>query len=450
MSAQETRNIGSRLELFVDDWLIERMDGVALKLHHPVPREVAVELDRPWGGTESFDPHVVLDNGHYKMWYLGRAPDPECACYAESDDGVHWRRPSLGICDFEGSKDNNVVFRGDTAMGASIFRDGNPETPDSERYKALGRGLTPDGAPTLRGLVSPDGIHWTAVKPDLTVAAPEERWQAGDTHQSVFWDPALGQYVACLRGSLPPGFRSIRRSVSSDFRSWSAPELIDLGDSPPEHLYTNACTPYFRAPHIKLMFPLRFVPDRKVDEDWDVDAIADTVLMTSRDGIHWDRRFMEAFLRPGLDSENWTDRNTYIGAGVVPTGPGEISVYFVEHHRHPSARLRRGALRTDGFVSVNGPYSGGELVTRPLTFDGGELVLNYATSAAGSVRVEIQDAEGQALDGYQLSESAEMFGDEIDAVVSWRGGADVSALAGRPDRIRFAMKDADLYSLRFK
>ncbi len=452
MTAHDKYDIGSRLELFVDEWLIERMDDLSLKIHPPVPREVAVEFDQPWGSLKSFDPHVVLDKDVYKLWYIGHRnnPDPECVCYAESNDGINWKRPSLGICDFEGSTDNNIVFRGNTAMGVSIFLDENPLTPSSERYKALGRGLTSEGSQTLRGLVSPDGINWTVVEPDLTVASPEEKWQAGDTHQSVFWDSDLGLYVSCLRGSMPPGVRSIRRSISKDFQSWSAPELINLGTSPTEHLYTNACTPYFRAPHIRLMFPLRYVEGRKVHKDWKVDAISDAVFMTSRDGVHWDRRFMEAFLRPGLDSENWTDHNLFIGAGVVPTGPAEISVYFVEHHAHPSARLRRGVLRTDGFVSVNAPYSGGEFSTKPLIFDGSELFLNYATSAIGSIRVEIQDCEGVALNGYQLSESIEMFGDEIEAGVSWRGGGDIRDLARQPVRVRFVMKDADLYSLRFK
>jgi hypothetical protein len=129
--------------------------------------------------------------------------------------------------------------------------------------------------------------------------------------------------------------------------------------------------------------------------------------MTSRDGLHWDRRFMEAFLRPGLDPENWNERNMYAGVGIVPTGPAEMSIYYLEHFRHPSARLRRATLRADGIVSINAPYAGGELVTRPLTFGGDELAINYATSAAGSVRVELQDAEHRPLDGYGLADSVD-------------------------------------------
>ena len=92
---------------------------------------------------------------------------------------------------------------------------------------------------------------------------------------------------------------------------------------------------------------------------------------------------------------------------------------------------------------------GGELLTHPLRFEGSELVLNAATSAVGSVRVEVQDAEGRPLPGYSLAESIEWYGDEIEHIVSWEAGSDVSQWAGQPVRLRFALQDADLYSLRF-
>ena len=109
-----------------------------------------------------------------------------------------------------------------------------------------------------------------------------------------------------------------------------------------------------------------------------------------------------------------------------------------------------GGLAGGGFASVNAGYAGGELLTRPLRFEGSELVLNYATSAAGSVRVEVQDVGGRPMPRFKVAESVEMYGDEIERVVSWEGGADLSQVAGQPVRLRFVMKDADLYSLRFR
>ena len=135
---------------------------------------------------------------------------------------------------------------------------------------------------------------------------------------------------------------------------------------------------------------------------------------------------------------------------MLQTAADELSVYWVEHYRHPTCRLRRGTVRLDGFASLYAGYYGGEAVTKPLVFEVRELMLNYETSAAGSVRVEIQDAEGHALSGYALADCPEMYGDQIEQAVQWASGSDVSHLAGQPVRLRFALKDADVYSLRFR
>ncbi len=106
--------------------------------------------------------------------------------------------------------------------------------------------------------------------------------------------------------------------------------------------------------------------------------------------------------------------------GILQTSPTELSVYYGEHYRHQLCRARRATLRVDGFVSVNAPYSGGEFLTRPLVFSGEELVINYSTSAVGSIRVEIQDVNGKPLNGYRLSEASEIFGEEIERTVVWK------------------------------
>src|SRR5206468_3684922 len=126
-----------------------------------------------------------------------------------------------------------------------------------------------------------------------------------------------------------------------------------------------------------------------------------------------------------------------------------MSLFVNRNYAQPSAYLARYALRLDGFASVNAPYGGGEMVTKPLRFTGRVLEINYSTSAAGSIRVEIQDAQGKAIPGFSLAECSEIIGDEIAGVVSWKGGSDLAGLAGQTIRLRFVMKDADLFSLRF-
>ena len=110
----------------------------------------------------------------------------------------------------------------------------------------------------------------------------------------------------------------------------------------------------------------------------------------------------------------------------------------------------RYTLRTDGFVSVNAPFRGGELVTRPLTFTGRELTINFATGAAGGLRVELQDADGRPVAGRALADALEQIGDELERVVTWKSGSDVSTWAGQRVRLRFVMNDADLYALQFR
>jgi hypothetical protein len=228
-------------------------------------------------------------------------------------------------------------------------------------------------------------------------------------------------------------------------------ESIDTGETPDEHFYTNACVQYERAPGTYLMFPSRFVVDRNPDPDWTYsDGVSDIVFMSSRDGLHFDRSMRDAFIRPGTDQNNWHDRGVYIETGILQTSPTEMSLYGMENSHLPSQRIRRYALRTDGFVSVNAGFDGGEFLTKPLVFDGGELELNYSTSAVGSVQVEIQDTEGNALQGYGLADCPEMFGDEIDGVMAWNAGTGVGDLAGKAVRLRFVLKDADLYAFRFR
>lgn len=441
----EILNITTQLQLFLDDWLIESTKNLAMKLHTPQPREVAIQIDKPYETPTLYDPVVIKDDDLYRMWYRTNfeAP-PYYTGYAESLDGIHWTKPSLHLVEYGGSTNNNILWQAGRSEGyvLSIFKDGNPNAPDTERYKAIA--VSENG---MVGLISPDGIHWKSLPSEPIIVGPEGD-SAFDSHNIAFWDSAHCRYVAYLRG-WRGGIRRIRRGISTDFRHWSKLEYIDLGDSPPEHLYKNAATPYYRRPDIYLMFPKRFLPVRKFDSDHPSSGLSDIVFMFSRDGLRWDRRFMEGFIRPGRDLKNWHERAIEVGSGLVPTGDGEMSLYMVANYRTPSVHIQRMTLREDGFVSVHAQYAGGEMTTKPLIFEGRELTINYSTSAAGSIRVEIQDAEGKPIPSFTLAESAEIYGDELERIVTWNGSSDVSQLAGKPVRLRFVMKDADLYSIRF-
>jgi hypothetical protein len=379
----------------------------------------------------------MKDGGRYRMYYRGNPPGlPEVTCYAESKDGITWTKPNLGLFPFKGSTKNNIVWAGPGTHNFTPFKDTNPAAADAERYKAVG------GGPLL-AFVSPDGIRWKLLRerPIITKGA-------FDSQNLAFWDARRGCYVAYFRG-FRDRVRDILTATSPDFLTWTDPVYLDYGGAPREHFYTNAITPYFRASHLYLGFPKRFVPGRKVVTEQPEGGVSDGVFMTSRDGLHWDRRFREAFIRPGPDRLNWMHRSNMTAWGLLPTAAGEISLYYSEHYNTPQNQLRRATLRTDGFASVRAPAAGGELLTKPLTFQGQKLVLNYSTSAAGDVRVEVQGADGKVLPGFALFDCPEIYGDQIERTVAWKGGPDLGRLAGKPVRLRFVMRDADLYALRF-
>ena len=135
--------------------------------------------------------------------------------------------------------------------------------------------------------------------------------------------------------------------------------------------------------------------------------------------------------------------------GMLPLSSDEISLFYTRHNRSESAHLQRATLRTDGFVSLQASFVGGEFTTKPLLFSGDRLEINVSTGVAGSLRVEIQDESGRPVDGFALKDSQEFYGDEIASTAAWRAGSDVGRLAGCPVRLRFAMKEADVFAIRF-
>jgi len=480
-----TINLGSRRELFMDDFLIGKLAGKAeLRLHHPQPREIALVHDAPWEGSGTTYHSVFQDSGLYRMYYKAEDFDvqppgrlktdahPRFCCYAESDDGIRWRKPELGLHEFNGSRKNNIVMVPEKTGSAvtdpghiAVFQDENPDAPAGARYKAIVRSQKPRG---LLAFKSPDGLHWTAM-----AAGPVITNGAFDSQNLAFWDSVRREYRAYWR-IFADGVRAIRTATSKDFLKWRDHEDVTYVDSPPEDLYTNQIKSYHRAPHIFIGFPARYLERGWSDSMRALPelghrelrakahlrygtAFTEGLLMASRNGAKF-KRWNEAFLRPGIERPGtWNYGHQFIAWHLVETksalegAPAELSLYAGEScwTNHSSA-LRRYTLRLDGFVSVNAPMRGGELLTQPLTFRGNKLAINFATSAAGDVRVEIQDAAGKPLPNYRLDDCPAIFGDAIERIVTWKSGGNVSSLAGKAVRLHFVLRDADLFAIQFQ
>ena len=470
-----TIDLGSRLELFVDHYLIERMTGAEHRLHSPqkLPKAksplpanrhyITVLKDGDlfraywrgsnpdYGGAQKWfsehpdevafyaertgmNPKKILEG----QWFAGNPG--EHVRYAESHDGHEWIFPKLGLHEIGGNKQNNVLLNKMPPLLTNFapFIDRNPDVKKDERYKALGghpgygdqRGGAGAG---LHALVSPDGFQWRNI--GEVIPYPEGAFHAFDSQNVSFWSEAEGQYVCYFRTWQTPWGRqlTLSRSTSKDFRKWTDPVFVGP-NRPGEDLYTSQTHPYFRAPHIYIALPTRFFKDRG--------SITDIGFMTARAGsLQYDRLFKEAFIRPGLDRKRWDNRSNYVALNVLPTGRNEMSIWHRSGHRY--------VLRTDGFISINAGIEPGEVVTKPFRFSGRHLELNVSTSAAGRVRVEIQNAAGQPVAGFRLSDCEPVVGDAIDCRVSWKNSADVSGLVGQTIRLRFQLEEADLYAMRF-
>ncbi len=460
--AEETDiiNIGSRRELFVDTFMIEHLDGLERRLHHPRREGSALQFDKPWEGRHSAYQTIIKDGSLYRMYYRGLPrPDKDAAavtCYAESTDGIQWTKPNLGLYEIEGSKENNVVL----AMGSkysrsfSPFLDTRPDVSPERRYKAVA-GIDGKG---LVAFVSPDGFDWNLVQEGYVYTQG-----MFDSHNVAFWSEAEECYVCYFRtwtGKGYSGYRTISRATSKDFLHWSDAVAMDFGDTPTEHLYTNGTQPYFRAPHIYVALAKRFLPDKAalnasvtaslVNNPDYATASSDAIFMSTRGGNRYDRSFMEAFIRPGDSHSDWVARDNTPALGIVEGNGREMFIYRLSHYAQPSAHLSRYSLRLDGFVSIHASYEGGELLSKPFRFEGKELEINFDSSAAGELRFEIQSLDGTPISGYALEDCMPIIGNEIGSIVHWQGGSDVSSLAGIPIRLRVFMSDADLYSFRFR
>lgn len=436
---EEPIDIGSRLDMFVDDLLISRLKGKAtLQVQRPIPGEVVLTADAPWEGNTSAYFTVFRDGDRFRMYYRGahfdektrKASHREVTCYAESKDGIAWTKPNLGQFEFDGSKANNIVWDGPGTHNFTPFKDENPKAAPDSRYKALAR--VPGG---LRAYRSADGLHWQPLSPKPVITRG-----AFDSQNLAFFDPHLGRYREYHRTFR--GVRDIMTGTSTDFLHWTPPAFLDYGDAPLEHLYTNAVLPCPRAPHLLLGFPTRFLPSKQQVEP---------VFMASRDGWTF-KRWPEALIPRDAPKDREGNRSNYMAWGLVelPGRPKELSVYATEaYYTGPGSRLRRFIYRTDGFVALQAPAAGGELITRPLRVRGGALIVNGRTGQTGELRVEIQDLQGQPLPGFALADCRPFRGDEIATRIAWKEAPSVGDLANRPIRLRFVLRDAEVFSFRF-
>jgi hypothetical protein len=455
---------GRRLELLVDRYPIDTTRRLEQRLEQPRDEGPVFHFSEPWEGVLSGYSTVIADPaaGDFKLYYRGLSDGRmecragEVTCLATSQDGIHWQRPKLQLHGWEGLRSTNIILADQIPDSHNFtpFLDHNPAAASEERFKALG-GVAPIG---LHAYVSQDGVHWRRryPRPVLTKGML-------DSQNVAFWSEHEQTYVCYLRTWTGEGFsgiRTISRSTSADFKTWTRPKTMRFGRRPLEHLYTNQTQPYPGAPQIYLGLAARFLPDRQVltfddaqrlqvDPEYYQDC-SDVVLITSRGGLRYSRTVPEAFVKPGIGLEHWVSRTNFPALGLVRTGPMELSFYMNRHYAQPGAHLCRYSLPLDriGYLEARHPW--GEMVSKIIKVNrDDDLLLNLATSAAGGVQVALVDEQKQPIPGFGWDECGEIIGNDLSRAVRWSqvdGKRKLGDVGLASVRLHIRLRDARLYA----
>ena len=431
-------SFGKRVELFTDGYLIDKKEGLSFRYEKPEKLGMVIPFDQPWEGEGSLGLSCLDDGGKVMLYYRGFPgqgktdyDDMQTSCLAVSCDGVHFERAKVGMIDYDGIKENNIVRMDINCHNFAPFLDTNPDCRPEERFKAIG-GLQVTGG--LRAWSSPDGMHWTLMADDPVITDG-----IFDSMNMAFYDTNAGVYRAYFRtwsGDGYSGWRCISSAESKDFIHWGPTipnEYPGIGIC--EHLYTNAARPIPGAGHMLISMPMRFMETRKALGDYPSSGVSDMVLMTSRDGHVWDRPIKDGFIRGGLYSHEWTQRCFIAVGGIVERGDRFI-FYTEQNYMWDDDGIFAYAVPRFRFMSLYADGRGGMMTTKELAFESDDIYINFSTSAYGYVKVKIIDDDGK-----EIYVSDELFGNYI----SRRLHAD--GLAGKTGRMEIELCEADIYAI---
>jgi hypothetical protein len=454
-----------------------------------------IPTDKPWDKRGIMVHTLIHEDGKFRLW-AGCYSDQQTSwyCYLESKDGIHWEKPNLGLVEFEGSRENNLLnvrfekFTKEAVSGIntystsrfSVFVD--PNAPSEERYKTLWKSrITQDEfqkkyketrnwsyyaiekhAPevdVLRAAVSADGYKWKYLPDPLT-------FEMNDTQNIGYFDQNLQKYVLYTRnhmvGSRAPGIpypkepfhrrisrRAIGRTESENFKQFPLSEVIIETENdmqPSDHFYTNCYTQIPGAPDHHLMFPVLY---NAGDDDTDL------LLYSSYNGKTWHRvpgppvLASQPFGEPDggcfLVYPNLVERPN--GDWILP-----YDGYNVPHkYARGTYRFEPGLLvwpkgRLMGIEAVEM----GEFATVGFLLPGKKLKINALTQRAGHIKVELVEFDGKPIEGYSFAESDPIIGDKYWTELTWKGSAEFPVKPGTPIWLRFKLSQAKIYGLEFE
>lgn len=437
---------------------------------------------------------VLKDGGMFRAWgipftFSGDPPGQKHSYYLESNDGVSWKRPRVGLVEFGGGRDNNLVniFEAD---GGTVFVD--PSAPAAGRYKLIAEGRFPrevvreyrkrrpkdwdpkvrwaedGGAKGMKGGVSADGLRWSMFRDPMVM-------EMTDTHLTAYYDPRLGKYVAytrtwatearsrrvvgqtrAMRADLPVradywwqvGRRSIGRSETADFREFPVHEtILEPGPEllPSDTLYTNGKTVFPGAPEHHLLFPTI----------WHTASDSTSIaLASSHDGKLWHFLPGSPVFSTGVFGE-FDGGCVFAHPNLVELGDGSLAMPYSGYsvpHKYPRRKWKfapgymvwpKGRL-----VALEAPERGG-FATVGIMPPGRKARINAVTRRGGSLLVEVAGMDGRPLAGRSFAEARRISGDHHWTTLSWNGQEDLGHAENTGVILRFRMDQARLFGIEF-
>lgn len=447
-------NLSGEWQLFIDDYCVQECEAITRTLHQPEkhPENPILKGDVPWAINPYLYGTVIYDSDEsiYKMWYMSYNHGMPLAertplLYATSADGIHWDHPNLGLFDFRGSKENNIILENygyHDLYSPSVIKD--PSDPDPVRLYKMIYWDYPQGTETYGDAgfclaFSPDGIHWTRHATNPVLYALKKERSISDV-MDVMYDTRAGNYVAYTKGWAEPWplFRQIVRSESDDFVHWSEPEVVlsHAFDRSDPQSYGMPVSQY-ESVYIGLLRSYKKPGDETIDIQ----------LAVSHDNRYWSRVMSPTPFLPLGPEGSWDSGMIFTAPPIVSND--RIMIYYgawdCAHNAGPgNGAIGLATLRKDGFVSLDARKRAGTVTTVPLRKQSGALRVNMEANEGGWMNVEVLSLDGRVLPGYDKGECNTLRTGGIDCGVTWRTERELPA--GEPVRLRFIYSEASLYS----